>query len=128
MKKILPFAAVIFIMICAFVVNRRRVKILEATKLPYNPVRLEEVEDGIYTAETKTSFARVQLQIKVENHQITDVDVPVCDGLEVVKARDCVKKMVQNNNILIKAEKGQEIGTMVYISCASAAFREPESE
>lgn len=120
-SKVLAIAAVIFIMICGYFINNRRAKLTEASKLPFYGTKLEQVEDGKYTGKCYTSFAHVQMEITVENHQIKNIDVLECDGLEVVKAKDIVNTMIEKNAIVVPAIKGAEIGSMVFISCADDA-------
>ena len=122
LPKILAFVAVIFIMICAFVVDRQKTKIAEATKLPFHNVDLAKVEDGVYAGKTYTSFAHVQVEVTVKDGKLVKIDATECDGLEAVKAKDVLQKMVEQNKIVIPAQKGEEIGTLVFISCVDCAL------
>lgn len=120
--KTLAFVAVIFIMLSAYILNRHKAKIIEASKLPFYQVNLEQVEDGVYPGKTYTSFAHVQLEVTVKNHTITDISASECDGLEVVKAKNVLQRMIEQNKIIVPAQKGEEIGTMVLISCVDGAL------
>ncbi len=122
LAKTLAFIAVIFIMLSAYILNRHKAKVIEASKLPFYQTNLEQVEDGVYSGKTYTSFAHVQLEVTVKNHTIIDISVSECDGVEVVKAKDVLQKMIQENAIVIPAQKGEEIGTMVLISCVDGAL------
>lgn len=127
-SKVLAIVALIFLMVCGFIENKYRAKISEATKLPYHSVKLEEVEDGIYPGKTYTSYAHLQLNVKVESHKITDIEIVECDGLEVVKAKNVVQQMIDQNKIVIPAKKGEELGTMIFISCVDSALYGLEEE
>lgn len=120
--KILAFVAVIFIMLCAFVVNRQKAKITEASKLPFHNVDLAQVEDGVYVGKTYTSFAHLQLKVTVNKHKIEKIDIIECDGIEIVKSKNIVQKMIEQNKIVIPAAKGEEIGTIIFISCVDSAL------
>lgn len=122
LSKILAFVAVIFIMVSAYVLNRHKAKIIEASKLPFFNTELSQVEDGIYSGKTYTSFAHVQVDVTVENHRLEKIVATECDGIEVVKAKDVLQKMVEQNKIVIQAQKGEEIGTMIFISCVDSAL------
>lgn len=120
-SKVLAVVAVIFLMFCGYLVNKRRAKLTEATKLPFYGTKLEEVADGKYTGKCYTSFAHVQMEITIENHQIKNIELLECDGLEAVKAKDIVNVMIEKNAVVVPAIKGAEIGSLVFISCADDA-------
>lgn len=122
LAKTLAFVAVIFIMLSSYILNRHKAKIVEVSKLPFYQTDLELVEDGTYSGKTYTSFAHVQVEVTVKNHKLENIVTTECDGLEVVKAKNVLQKMVEQNKILIPAQKGEEIGTMVFISCVDGAL------
>lgn len=126
--KILALIAVVFIMLCAFIVNKKRDKITEATKLPFYNTNLAQVDDGTYTGKCYTSFAHVQLEIQVADHQFKEIKVLECDGLEAVKAKEIVNVMKQKNATVVPAIKGAEIGSMVFISAADDAITPDEAK
>lgn len=128
LPKFLAVVAVVFLMISLFIINKYKAKINEAAKLPFYKIELSDVEDGIYKGKTYTSFAHLQLKVFVENHQIKEIEILECDGLEVVKAKNVVQEMTKNNKIVVPAKKGEEIGTMIFISCVDCALSGVKSE
>ena len=74
-SKFLMLAALIILMAGGYIVNRKKLQLREAANLPYYKVELSEIEDGIYTGKAETSFLHLELEIKIENHQIKDIKV-----------------------------------------------------
>lgn len=122
LSKFLMLAALIILMAGGYIVNRKKIQLREAANLPYYKVELSEIEDGIYTGKAETSFLHLELEIKVENHQIKEINVLQNDGLDGEKARPIIDEMIAQNKIVVPAIKGAERGSLVYVSCASTAL------
>ena len=120
--KVLSFLALIFLMICGYIVNNHRTKLNEAARLPFYNVKLENIEDGVYNGSAYTSFAHVQVKVTVSNHKLIKIETTECEGTEVGKAINVLDEMVEKNKIVIPAKKGREIGTMVFISSVDNAL------
>ena len=121
-SKFLMLAALIILMAGGYIVNRKKLQLREAANLPYYKVEISEIEDGIYTGKAETSFLHLELEIKVENHQIKDIKVLQNDGIDGEKARPIINEMIAQNKIVVPAIKGAERGSLVYVSCASTAL------
>ena len=122
LSKFLMIAALILLMAGGYVINRKKLQLREAANLPYYKIELTEIEDGIYTGKTQTSFLHLELEIQIENHKIKDIKVLQNDGLDGEKARPIVTEMIEQNKIVVPAIKGAERGSLVYISCVSTAL------
>lgn len=120
--KYLSFFALVFVMICAYVINSHRSKMNEVARLPFYNVDLSQVEDGTYSGKTYTTFAHVQVEVTVKNGKLVNIVSTECEGAEVGKAAGVLQEMVLQNKIVVSAKKGQEIGTMVFISCVDCAL------
>ena len=121
-SKFLMIIALIILMAGGYIVNRKKLQLREAANLPYYKIELSEIEDGIYTGKTQTSFLHLELEIHVENHKIKDIKVLMNDGLDGEKARPIIDEMIAENKIVVPAIKGAERGSLVYISCVSTAL------
>lgn len=121
-SKFLMLAALIILMAGGYIVNRKKLQLREAANLPYYKIELSEIEDGIYTGKTETSFLHLELEINVENHQIKKINVLQNDGIDGEKARPIIDEMIAQNKSVVPAIKGAERGSLVYISCASTAL------
>ena len=122
LSKFLMIVALILLMAGGYVINRKKLQLREAANLPYYKIELTEIEDGIYTGKTQTSFLQLELEIQIENHKIKDIKVLQNDGLDGEKARPIINEMIEQNKIVVPAIKGAERGSLVYISCVSTAL------
>ncbi len=122
LSKFLMLTALIILMAGGYIVNRKKIQLREAANLPYYKVELSEIEDGSYTGKAETSFLHLELEIKVENHQIKEINVLQNDGIDGEKARPIIDEMIAQNKIVVPAIKGAERGSLVYVSCASTAL------
>ena len=120
--KILAVIAVLFLMAGGWILARRRANITEAAKLPFYNVELSEVEDGEYYGKTYTSFLHLQLKVFVQNHTITNIDVIESEGIDSETAKPILQDMIAQNKVVVKAIKGAELGSLVYISCVDGAL------
>ncbi|MCI5519705.1 MAG: hypothetical protein MR424_07630 [Treponema sp.] len=120
--KILAVIAVLFLMAGGWILARRRANITEAAKLPFYNVELSEVEDGEYYGKTYTSFLHLQLKIFVQNHTITNIEVIESEGIDSETAKPILQDMIAQNKVVVKAIKGAELGSLVYISCVDGAL------
>lgn len=120
--KILAFVAVLFLMAGGWLLARRRANITEAAKLPFYNVELSEVEDGEYYGKTYTSFLHLQLKVFVQNHTITNIEVIESEGIDSETAKPILQDMIAQNKVVVKAIKGAELGSLVYISCVDGAL------
>ncbi len=120
--KILAVIAVLFLMAGGWLLARRRANITEAAKLPFYNVELSEVEDGEYYGKTYTSFLHLQLKVFVQNHTITNIEVIESEGIDSETAKPILQDMIAQNKVVVKAIKGAELGSLVYISCVDGAL------
>lgn len=120
--KILAVVAVLFLMAGGWILARRRANITEAAKLPFYNVELSEVEDGEYYGKTYTSFLHLQLKVFVQNHTITNIEVIESEGIDSETAKPILQDMIAQNKVVVKAIKGAELGSLVYISCVDGAL------
>ena len=120
--KILAVIAVLFLMAGGWILARRRANITEAAKLPFYNVELSEVEDGEYYGKTYTSFLHLQLKVFVQNHTITSIEVIESEGIDSETAKPILQDMIAQNKVVVKAIKGAELGSLVYISCVDGAL------
>lgn len=127
-SKYLMFAAVIFIMLCGFLIARKKNQAREVSKLPFYNVELETVEDGTYYGKTYTSFLHLALEVTVKDHKLVKIDVLENDGIDGEKARPIIDKMIAENKVVVTAIKGAELGSIQYISCVDSALAQKTDE
>jgi len=121
-SQFLIIAAVALIILSGFAVSRKKNQYREAMNLPFNDVQLESIEDGVYYGKTYTSFLRLQLEVKVENHQLVEINVLENMGIDGEEARPILDKMIKENKVIVSAIKGSELGCLQYISCVCSAL------
>ena len=125
-SKYFMVVALICLMAGGYVIARKKMQFREAAHLPFYKIELSEIEDGIYTGKTETSFLRLELEVEIENHKIQEIRVLQNDGLDGEKARPVIDEMIAQNKVVVPAIKGAERGSLVYISCVSSALSKKE--
>ena len=65
----------------------------------------------------------VQLSVTVQNHTITDIKIIENKGSYGQKAKQIVQSMLEENKTVVPLIKGDEIGSLVFISCADNALQ-----
>lgn len=125
-SKILAVLAVIFIMFGAYLISKQKSRVTEAKHLPFYNMKLEDVADGTYHNRTETSFMIVEVKVIIENHQIKDIEIIESEGIDCESAKPIVQEMIKQNKTVVKAIKGAELGSLVYISCVDGALHNAE--
>ena len=101
---------------------RKRKRINEVKELPYRNVSLENVQDGVYTAKTQTSFLTIKLQVNVENHKIQNIKVLEKASERNFEEKVLLDEMIAENKAFVEVIKGQELASLVYICCLDSAL------
>ena len=127
MSSILMLIALIVLMAGGYIVARKRARLREAASLPFYKTEMSQIADGDYEGKTYTSFLHLQLKVSVENHKIIKIDVLENEGIDGEKAKPIIQKMIDQNEVVVPAVKGAELGSLVYISCVSTALKSTAS-
>lgn len=126
--KLLSYFAIIFVMFCGYLILRHKNQITEARNLPFYNVSLEQVEDGTYLGKTYTSFMHVQLEVTVKNHLFQDIKVIENKGSQGQKVAPILQTMIKENKTVVPAIKGEELASLVFISCVDTALHNSQLE
>ncbi|MCR5188655.1 MAG: hypothetical protein K6C97_06940 [Treponema sp.] len=121
-SKVLAVVALLLLMAGGWLIARRKAQITEASKLPFYNVQISELADGQYFGKTYTSFLHLQLKVTIENHAIKDIEVIESEGIDSETAKPILQDMIAQNKVVVKAIKGAELGSLVYISCVDGAL------
>lgn len=121
--KYLGIIAIVFVMICAFLISRHKSQINEAINLPYNELNIENIKDGTYFGKTYTSFLHLQLEIIIFKGKINKINIIENTGLKGKKASKIIEQMILQNKIKVPVIKGAELESLVFISCVNQALK-----
>ena len=121
-SSFLMLLALISLMGGGWHISRKKTRFKEASSLPFYKIELSQLEDGEYEGQTYTSFLHLKLKVRVENHQLKNIEVLENDGLDGETAKPIINEMIKQNKIVVPAIKGAELGSLVYISCVSSAL------
>ena len=120
--KLLMYFAVVFVMFCSYLIVRHKNQVLEAKNLPFYNTSLEAVDDGTYYGKTYTKFLHVQLEVIVQNHQLQNIKVLENKGSQGQKVEPILQEMIKQNKVVVPAIKGEELASLVFISCVDSAL------
>ena len=104
--------------------KRTRSQYAEAKQLPFYNTAIESVADGVYVGKTDTSFCHVQLEVTVENHQIKNITILEKKGSKGKNVDSIIQEMIEQNKTVVPAIKGEELASLVFISCADNAIHQ----
>ena len=120
--KLLMYFAVVFVMFCSYLIIRHKNQVLEAKNLPFYNTPLEAVDDGTYYGKTYTKFLHVQLEVTVQDHKLVNIKVLENKGSQGQKVEPIILEMIKQNNVVVPAIKGEELASLVFISCVDTAL------
>ena len=125
-KKNTIFFLIVFcgiLLFISFLQNKQKQNLEEAKKLPFYNTKLEEVSDGTFSGKTTTSFMHLQLDVTVKNHSITDIKIIENKGSYGQKSAQIIQSMIKENKTVVPLIKGDETGSLVFISCVDDALQ-----
>lgn len=103
--------------------RKKRNQLEEVKQLPYHSVKVEDVKDGIYSAETVTSFLYLQIDVEVKDHKLKRIRFDKMNGKGSEHLEDIAKLMLEGNTTLVSEMKsGEELETLVLMSCVDSAL------
>lgn len=121
-SKLLMYFAVVFVMFCSYLIVRHKSQVQEAKNLPFYNTPLEAVADGTYYGKTYTKFLHVQLEVTVQDHQLKEIKIIENKGSQGQKIQPIIQEMIKQNKVVVPAIKGEELASLVFISCVDTAL------
>lgn len=121
--NIIVIVAGIIILLASFLVQRKKIDFRTACKLPFYNTELETVQDGTYKNKTYTKFMHVQLEVTVKDHKIQKINILENKGSYGQKVEPIIQDMISENTAVVTAIKGEEIASLVFISCVDGALQ-----
>lgn len=91
--------------------------------LKYHEVNLNELENGVYRGEAKTSLVKVEVEVEVSNNNITKIVLLKHENGLGSKAESIIKKMISMNTYEVDAVSGATASSEVIKSAVSDALR-----
>ena len=116
------YFAVVFVMFCSYLIVRHKSQVQEAKNLPFYNTPLEAVADGTYYGKTYTKFLHVQLEVTVQDHQLKEIKIIENKGSQGQKIQPIIQEMIKQNKVVVPAIKGEELASLVFISCVDTAL------
>ena len=121
-SKLLMYFAVVFVMFCSYLIVRHKSQVQEAKNLPFYNTPLEAVADGTYYGKTYKKFLHVQLEVTVQDHQLKEIKIIENKGSQGQKIQPIIQEMIKQNKVVVPAIKGEELASLVFISCVDTAL------
>ena len=100
----------------------------QAAKLPFYNIQAQDVEDGTWRGKVYTSFLHVQLDVTVQDHKITKIDIIENEGAYGKKIEPLLDEIIAQNESVVHAVKGDELASIVFIACVDNALYQGTKE
>ncbi|MCQ2575624.1 MAG: hypothetical protein MJ162_02700 [Treponema sp.] len=94
----------------------------EAKNLTYYGISPEQLPDGTYRGTSTTSYLQVVMDVTVENHTLTNIDIIEKKGSKGKKVDSIIDTMIKMNTPVVQAIQKEELASLVYISCVDDAL------
>lgn len=91
--------------------------------LKYHKVNLNDLENGVYRGEARTSLVKVEVKVEVSNNKITKIVLLKHENGLGSKAESIIKKMISMNTYEVDAVSGATASSEVIKSAVSDALR-----
>lgn len=125
-KKLVSFLFVfcIFMIISSYFIQKQRKQYNEVKKLPFYNIQIQDVQDGIYTNQTYTSFMHVSLEVHVQNQKITNIKILENIGSSGQLVEPIIQEMINQNKAIVPLIPKDELASLVFISCVDGALKQ----
>ena len=124
-SKTLRTVLIVICIILSFIMymqRRTRNNLKQAAKLPFYNVQPSQVPDGTFHGKVYTKFMHVQLDVSVQDGRLTKIEIVENQGAYGKKVQSLLDEMIAQNNTVVPAIKGDEIGSIVFIACVDDAL------
>ena len=124
-SKTLRTVLIVICVILSFIMymhRRTRNNLKQAAKLPFYNVQPSQVPDGTFHGKVYTKFMHVQLDVSVQEGRLTKIEIVENQGAYGKKVQPLLDEMIAQNNTVVPAIKGDEIGSIVFIACVDDAL------
>ena len=124
-SKTLRTVLIVICVILSFIMymqRRTRNNLKQAAKLPFYNVQPSQVPDGTFHGKVYTKFMHVQLDVSVQEGRLTKIEILENQGAYGKKVQPLLDEMIAQNNTVVPAIKGDEIGSIVFIACVDDAL------
>lgn len=124
-SKTLRTVLIVICVILSFIMymqRRTRKNLKQAAKLPFYNVQPAQVPDGTFHGKVYTKFMHVQLDVSVQEGRLTKIEIVENQGAYGKKVQPLLDEMIAQNNTVVPAIKGDEIGSIVFIACVDDAL------
>jgi len=124
-SKTLKYILIVLCLIMTFSMYMQRRKknyFKEAARLPFYNIQATDLEDGTYPGKIYTSFIHIQLEVTVKDHKLTNIKIIENEGLGGKQIEPLLAEMIEKNNSVVTALKGDELASIVFIACVDNAL------
>lgn len=124
-SKTLRTVLIVICVILSFIMymqRRTRNNLKQAAKLPFYNVQPAQVPDGTFHGKVYTKFMHVQLDVSVQEGRLTKIEIVENQGAYGKKVQPLLDEMIAQNNTVVPAIKGDEIGSIIFIACVDDAL------
>lgn len=112
----------IVIAICSYFIHLKRKQITETSKLRFNNVNIEYVENGTYIGKCQTSFLTIEVEVSVLNHKICQIEVLQNKGTISFKPEELINQIIDQNKVIVSVIKHYELQSIVFINAVDNAL------
>lgn len=124
-SKTIRTVLIVICVILSFIMymqRRTRNNLKQAAKLPFYNVQPAQVPDGTFHGKVYTKFMHVQVDVSVQDGRLTKIEIVENQGAYGKKIEPLLDQMIADNNTVVPAIKGDEIGSIVFIACVDDAL------
>lgn len=112
----------VLMIVISFFLGRSKRQMEEVKNLPFTNTQIEQINDGTYYGKTYTTFMRLQINVTVKDHKLTDIEFIENEGSKGSKAEEMAKRMIAENKVAVELIDKDELGSAVLISCVDSAL------
>lgn len=122
LKRLLITAGVIAVLFLSMYFAMTMTAKKELDSLTFTPVDMNQVEDGTYQGTTETTLVKVDVEVTVQDHKITNVQILRHENGKGQKAEKLVDDMVTENTYDVDGVSGATMSSQVIKSAVNKAI------
>jgi len=96
----------------------------ELQSLQYAEIDMNQVADGLYTAQTETMLVKAEVRVNVKDHKIKTIDLLKHECVKGKPAEVILDEMVKNNTYTADVVSGATVSSKVIQNAVNKALKQ----
>lgn len=127
-KVVMPITIVLLIILIAIAVAKPRLEanFQDLQNMTFADTNLSQIRDGIYAGEYKAFPIAVEVEVAIDDHRITGIEIKKHDNGKGASAETIIDKVIENQTLDVDVVTGATYSSKVILKAIENALGKTE--